>query len=395
MSSERSLQRLIPLACFVAGAAAYASLSFLQTSKAKSGKPDAVRSPLQSASASTSQPLPYPAENFIPGARDVSTPWGSLRVYEFGPEDAKRKVLLVHGITTPCVALAGIGEGLAAKGYRVMMFDYFGRGWSDAPLVDFDERLFTVMIFAALTSSPLSWTGSDGGFGLVGYSLGGGISVNFTSMFPELVKDLVVIAPAGLIRSEHSTWGTKILYSGLLPNSLVESIVKKRLSSNPNIRTTPQNASPAAKGDAPEDDVMSGEVPNSSSLLPQAFGHPIDVEAVLQWQMEHHEGFITSFISCFLNGPVNNQHERWATIARRLRQWKAANGGQGLQCGKVLAAVGSTDAVIKTWEWKEDVLKILNPDELDILSLEAGHEVPITRSKEIVEWIYQHWSTGA
>lgn len=64
--------------------------------------------------------LPYPPDAY-PGARDVTSSYGSLRVYEWGPEDG-RKVLLVPGITNPCVALGGIAQGLADRGCRVMLF---------------------------------------------------------------------------------------------------------------------------------------------------------------------------------------------------------------------------------------------------------------------------------
>jgi hypothetical protein len=57
----------------------------------------------------------------VPGARDVVTPFGCTRVYEFGPEDGQ-KVLLVHGISTPCLSLAGIARNLVAKGCRVMLY---------------------------------------------------------------------------------------------------------------------------------------------------------------------------------------------------------------------------------------------------------------------------------
>ena len=64
--------------------------------------------------------LPYPPDVF-PGARDVASPYGSLRVYEWGPEDG-RKVLMIHGITNPCVALGGIAESLVDRGCRVILF---------------------------------------------------------------------------------------------------------------------------------------------------------------------------------------------------------------------------------------------------------------------------------
>ncbi len=64
--------------------------------------------------------LPYPPD-VLPGLRDVATPYGTMRVYEWGPEDGK-KVLFIHGISTPCLALGGVAHGLAEKGCRVMLF---------------------------------------------------------------------------------------------------------------------------------------------------------------------------------------------------------------------------------------------------------------------------------
>ena len=58
---------------------------------------------LPTLSTSSIDDLPYPPNTF-PGARDVESPYGSLRVYEWGPQEG-RKVLLVHGISTPCVSL--------------------------------------------------------------------------------------------------------------------------------------------------------------------------------------------------------------------------------------------------------------------------------------------------
>ena len=58
---------------------------------------------LPTLSTSQADDLPYPPDTF-PGARDVESPYGSLRVYEWGPQEG-RKVLLVHGISTPSVSL--------------------------------------------------------------------------------------------------------------------------------------------------------------------------------------------------------------------------------------------------------------------------------------------------
>ena len=57
----------------------------------------------------------------MPGARDVPTPFGTMRVNEWGPQDG-RKVVFVHGLTTPSSVFAKIAEGLVARGCRVMTF---------------------------------------------------------------------------------------------------------------------------------------------------------------------------------------------------------------------------------------------------------------------------------
>ena len=64
--------------------------------------------------------LPYSPE-LLPGARDVDTHYGTMRVYEWGPEDGQ-KVVLVHGDATPAPMLAPIAHALVARGCRVMMF---------------------------------------------------------------------------------------------------------------------------------------------------------------------------------------------------------------------------------------------------------------------------------
>lgn len=47
--------------------------------------------------------------------------YGSIRIYEFGPEDGK-KVLFVHGITTSCITLKYLAQNLVDRGCRVMLF---------------------------------------------------------------------------------------------------------------------------------------------------------------------------------------------------------------------------------------------------------------------------------
>lgn len=79
-----------------------------------------LRSTSSTVSELPSEENPYPPDIF-PGGRDVDTPHGTIKVFEWGP-DSGEKVLLMHGIGTPCVALGDMAKRLVAKGYRVMLF---------------------------------------------------------------------------------------------------------------------------------------------------------------------------------------------------------------------------------------------------------------------------------
>lgn len=64
---------------------------------------------------------PSYAPDVFPGGRDVETAYGTIKVFEWGPEDGE-KVLLLHGIGTPCVALGDMAREFVRKGCRVMLF---------------------------------------------------------------------------------------------------------------------------------------------------------------------------------------------------------------------------------------------------------------------------------
>lgn len=78
--------------------------------------------------------LGYPPD-FYPGARDVVTPFGTMRVYEFGPKEGK-KVFFIHGDATPSTVFKPIADALVQKGYRVMLIGEGRRPSSLAWLTD-------------------------------------------------------------------------------------------------------------------------------------------------------------------------------------------------------------------------------------------------------------------
>jgi len=372
--------------------------------------------------ASTNTQLAYPPNSFISGTRDVSTPYGSIRVYEFGSDDpSARKVILIHGISTPCISLLGVAEGLASKGCRVMLFDLFGRGWSDAPTdLPYDNRLYTTQILLALASSPFAWTGRDDGkgargFSIIGYSLGGCIAADFTSYFPELVEDLVLIAPAGLQRLSNTGWKSKLLYStGLLPEWLLSRLVKQRLRTNPIVKMPSVRGNGAGGKAEPRqsltkdettnvDAAINAELPEKGVIPDSASQRNIEPEGAVAFQLSHHKGFIHAFMSSIRNAPIHDQQARWALIGARMDAQKNNTHifelGQvrrsGLRSGKVLIILGETDGIIIKDEVANDARAVLGEGNVEVkVVLGAGHEVAVSKAEEIVQSIWELWETA-
>ncbi|CZR62610.1 related to alpha/beta hydrolase family protein [Phialocephala subalpina] len=312
--------------------------------------------------------LPYPPDA-LPGARDVESPYGTTRVYEWGPEDG-RKVLLIHGITPPSLALGAIARGLAEKGCRVMLFDGWGRGYSDSPAdLPHDERLYASQILIAITSSPLSWTGGpDGGFSLIGYSLGGGISMTFTSYFPDMVKSLVLLCPTSLIRDSR-IGAQKYMRQvfEIVPESWLIPLLKKRLQ-------TPLFPGEDGKDAATEE----AAAPPKLAIASLKYPH-ISALSAVHWGVHTHHGFIRSFISNALYAPGANQHAAWKRL--------------GAQKRTILIVTATQDPIIVPEELKPDVEELLEGMEAKVewRSVVGAHNICDTAPEEIVGHICEVW----
>lgn len=340
--------------------------------------------------------LPYPPD-VLPGGRDVETPYGTIKVFEWGPERGQ-KVLLLHGLGIPSLALSEFAEELVRKGYRVMLFDYFGRGYSDAPNdLPYDMRLYTTQILLVLASSSLAWTGGDG-FHLVGYSLGGGLAVSFTRYFAHMVRSLTLVAPGGILRRQHVSWKSKMLYStGIFPEWMLEGLVRSRLEpkdvvSEAAMVTEVAHMDNSLKRETSHDATGGSSFDNAVLLRSRP---SMTVAAVLAWQLRHHPGFVPAYMSSFRYAPIYEQRGDWHALARLLaerRQHAAGNSGPaGLRAGKILVVLGSSDPIVGKEELLEDAGTILGRDSMEIMILDAGHEVVITYGDEIARAAVEFW----
>ncbi|SPQ19459.1 20f1f520-ed51-47b0-9f67-d314cde2e063 [Thermothielavioides terrestris] len=358
--------------------------------------------------------LPYPPD-LLPGHRSVPTAYGTIHVFELGPA-AGPKVLLLHGISTPSAALAGLALALARRGCRVMLFDLFGRGFSAAPRdLPHDLRLYTAQALLALASSPLPWTGDDA-FHLVGYSLGGGLAVGLARWLPRMVRSVVVIAGGGLVRRAHVGWRSRLLYSGAWEVCGVLERVRRRLVWW-RLRPREQQQQQQQQQDEKEEgitetrmaaeavrvrekhkgsDASGGGSFDNAVLLASRPEHA--VSSVMAWQLRHHEGFIPAFVSSIRHAPIYEQDEDWRALGRllaerreRLASQDTAEDLPGLRGGKILLVFGASDPVIVKEELIHDATAALGEEGFETVVLDAGHEVVMTKAEEVAAAVASFW----
>ena len=118
---------------------------------------------------------------------------GVVSYYWKGPEDGDI-VVLVHGLSTPKFVWDGNVDALTAAGNRVLVYDHLGRGFSDRPDIVYDGDLYVRELSNLLDGLHVTQP-----VNLVGYSMGGGNVIGFAARYPERVKKLILIAPAGYI----------------------------------------------------------------------------------------------------------------------------------------------------------------------------------------------------
>jgi len=131
------------------------------------------------------------ARDTAPGAF-ATLPRGRTHYGWHGPSDGPVTVC-VHGLTTPSFVWEGLAPGLVADGHRVLIYDLYGRGWSDRPGGAQDAAFFVAQLEPLLADQAVA-----GPVTLIGYSMGGAIATAFAARHPGRLRALILIAPAGL-----------------------------------------------------------------------------------------------------------------------------------------------------------------------------------------------------
>lgn len=110
-------------------------------------------------------------------------------------------IVCIHGLGTPSPVWYAIAEGLARLGFRVLIYDLYGRGYSDAPSGPQTPKFFVTQLQTLLADQKLT-----DGVTLMGYSMGGAIAAAFAAQYPDRVNRVVLLAAAGMaLRSDRLT----------------------------------------------------------------------------------------------------------------------------------------------------------------------------------------------
>ena len=138
------------------------------------------------------------AEQDALGGLYLDTEQGRLSYTRDGNEDAPA-VILVHGFSTPKFVWNQVTPELVNAGFQVITFDHLGRGYSDRPQGPYDSNLYRQELLDVIKGLELQAPVS-----LVGYSMGGANVIDFTAEYPDQVKQLILIAPAGYMGNSGS-----------------------------------------------------------------------------------------------------------------------------------------------------------------------------------------------
>ena len=175
----------------------------------------------------TTPTLDDDARALAPGAF-LATDQGQIH-YRWHGNEGDPIIVMAHGFSTPNFIFEQNADALVAAGYRVLTFDHFGRGWSDRPKADYTPDFYDAELIAVLDG-----LGIDAPIGLVGLSMGGVITAEFTARHPERVSKLFLFVPAGLsLGGEAGDTNDRLLRTPILGDWVWRIFGKRILLSDP------------------------------------------------------------------------------------------------------------------------------------------------------------------
>jgi pimeloyl-ACP methyl ester carboxylesterase len=111
--------------------------------------------------------------------------------YEMAGTATAPVVVLAAGTSVPYYIWDPTFASLVKDGYRVLRYDYYGRGYSDRPAIAYTQDLYVRQLIELLDALEIR-TPVD----LVGLSFGGSVITSVADRHPRRVRSLVYVDPA-------------------------------------------------------------------------------------------------------------------------------------------------------------------------------------------------------
>ncbi|KAF8627946.1 hypothetical protein AX17_006099 [Amanita inopinata Kibby_2008] len=295
-----------------------------------------------------------------------------VRYWLLGPERGQ-KIILIHGLSIPAIIWKDVAPSLASRGYRVLLYDLYGRGYSDAPQTIYDTHLYTTQL--ALLMQYLKWDKAT----VVGVSMGGGIAAAFTSQYPYLVDNRVVlIASAGIMESGDISRTAKFMSSPIVQSLASSSIVRRylqRLANSTYSQSTSQSDSSNLIPDMNTRDLKEETKENETSTDP--------ILELVRLQSAHLPGYNAALSSSLRDGPIRGQAHCFSS--------------PGFESRRVLLIHGTDDKTVPP-RYAPLILSLLPPSartHSELITVEgAGHDLTLSHP-QLVSTVVADFLNGA
>ncbi|KAF1934636.1 alpha/beta-hydrolase [Clathrospora elynae] len=301
-------------------------------------------------------PIPGPSEAafteafgaLLPPAKFLKTSNGKSAYYEIPPfppghsSETPDRVLFIHGVQTPAIGMLPLAHALHSSFSHAhfALFDLWGHGLSDTPVLPYDASLFHQLLDALLNH--LQWPSAH----LVGYSFGASLSVGYAASRSSRVQSFTLVAPGGLIRSSLFTPKEQ----AHLRNGCDEVAARKWVLQF----------------------LEDGELVVPADSKERIGRGEVIAEAVRDWQMRVHPGHPASVVAVFRDGGALDNH---AGFARALHT--------GIPS---LVVLGEKDDLCSEQELREFGFEKV------FVVPQAGHGVIRERVPEVAELISNFWT---
>jgi len=133
---------------------------------------------------------------YVPG-KFAQLEHGRTHYLLLGPETGKL-VVFSHGVSLFSFVWLDLARKLAAEGCRVLLYDFYGHGFSSIPSCQYTIELFCCQLEQLMDYLGLLQGREERSIVLIGHSMGGFVSSEIAARYKDLVSHLVLFNVVGI-----------------------------------------------------------------------------------------------------------------------------------------------------------------------------------------------------